>query len=603
MNDTQAIIKFETLPNEILIECFGYLNAIDIFYSFDLLNYRFYQLIRSIPLHLNCQHVDKSTFDQFCNKMLTNSQLKFQIFSLRLSNQCGYDQISAFLSNFSLNKFSHLRSLSLIKLDENHISELVRMLPQLSNLRHFNLTPSWYDSDHILTSLPTSMVQTLMIPNLGFTLELIDHFTSLANLTISSCSIYELYRLLEFIPQLRYISIETIRYDSRMIIDEPHLSNDRGVHLKRLIIHSFTSGSTSLGRFLQQTPNLEFLMISTFYRGKIIAADRWQQLITNSLLRLRVFKFNFSIKFEGKDSEILDKFQEFQSDFWHQQHQWHTECVVNKNRAFIYTVPYISNEFEVASGSKRYYNASINNANVFHKVINLTLFVEAITDTCEYHFSNVKSLRLENTNVDKNHAYPLLQTKYIQYLKMVVSLCNVTHLDISSLYDLEPSVLLQLLKEARNISSLIVHKDTLFPSFDNSELRRYLNKMIRKLDVTGDDDKSFIDPNEIRKLCQVFSNMEQFRCNVFQPDNLVLILHKLSNLSHMKFFSYKKPYRACAGDWLENYGLETDLYSFTIECENDDNDEFDDERYGGYYYDYYDGYYDDVIQMADPVFL
>jgi hypothetical protein len=151
-----------------------------------------------------------------------------------------------------------------------------------------------------------------------------------------------------------------------------------------------------------------------------------------------------------------------------------------------------------------------------------------------------------------------------------------------------------------------VHKDTLFPSFDNSELRRYLNKMIRKLDVTGDDDKSFLDSNEIRKLCQVFSNMEQFRCNVFQPDNLVLILHKLSNLLHMKVFSYKKPYRACAGDWLENYGLETDLYSFTIECENDDDNEFDDERYyclDDSYYDYYNGYYDDVIEMADPVFL
>jgi hypothetical protein len=53
-------MKFEYFPNELLIQCFEYLNAFDIFYSFDHLNSRFTNLIHNIPLHLNYENVIKS---------------------------------------------------------------------------------------------------------------------------------------------------------------------------------------------------------------------------------------------------------------------------------------------------------------------------------------------------------------------------------------------------------------------------------------------------------------------------------------------------------------------------------------------------------------
>ena len=56
-------MKFELLPNEIFIECFQYLNTLDIFYSFDQLNYRFSILIRNIRLHLDFQEIKKSRFN------------------------------------------------------------------------------------------------------------------------------------------------------------------------------------------------------------------------------------------------------------------------------------------------------------------------------------------------------------------------------------------------------------------------------------------------------------------------------------------------------------------------------------------------------------
>jgi hypothetical protein len=62
MSDTQTIMKFELLPNEILIQCFEYL----IFHSFDQLNGRFNHFIRHISLCINLEEdVNKSIFDKF----------------------------------------------------------------------------------------------------------------------------------------------------------------------------------------------------------------------------------------------------------------------------------------------------------------------------------------------------------------------------------------------------------------------------------------------------------------------------------------------------------------------------------------------------------
>jgi len=82
MSDTLSIMKLELLPNEILIECFEYLNAFDIFHSFDQLNHRFNHLIHHIPLCINLKNVNKSIFDEFCTKMLLNPEIKKQVYAL-----------------------------------------------------------------------------------------------------------------------------------------------------------------------------------------------------------------------------------------------------------------------------------------------------------------------------------------------------------------------------------------------------------------------------------------------------------------------------------------------------------------------------------------
>jgi hypothetical protein len=157
----------------------------------------------------------------------------------------------------------------------------------------------------------------------------------------------------------------------------------------------------------------------------------------------------------------------------------------------------------------------------------------------------------------------------------MVNLYNLVHLEIRSECRWKsPSVILQLLKEASHLSSLKVNKTTLFAMFKNLELCEYLTKMIKKLDISvflfG---CGYLDLNESTKMCQIFCNMEEFRCDIGSSDNLEMILNQLSKLTHMKIFSYKTSYGSAGNWWLQRHKFELDSYSFTIKCESEDDDD------------------------------
>jgi hypothetical protein len=109
-------MKFESLPNEILIECFQYLNA---------------------------------------------PEIKREIISLKLSNKGTCNQIQSFLS---LDEFLSLRSLSLIDLENNNIKQLLSMLPYLSNLYYFSFTSKNFQIiERLLKCLPNLKILTISI--------------------------------------------------------------------------------------------------------------------------------------------------------------------------------------------------------------------------------------------------------------------------------------------------------------------------------------------------------------------------------------------------------------------------------------------------------
>jgi len=288
MSEIQIVTNFELLPNEILIECFEYLNAVDIFYSFDQLNYRFNKLIRTTPLHLNCQYVRKSIFDQFRMEILSTPEIKRQIRSIHLSNSYTCVSIKTFLSFFPLDQFSHLRSLTLTGVTQNNIEQLKSMLPLIRELICFRLFESEYKTENLLFVVPISKLRTLTVPKMDPIFSLSDVILTIKNLTIVCCSLDKLYEIFRCVIMLQILNIQKILDHDWKYTDKCSTAN-YAINLKQMGIIIYNQNFDDLTALLKQTPNLKCLRIAADDNSDMIDAFRWEQLITSSLPRLTVF--------------------------------------------------------------------------------------------------------------------------------------------------------------------------------------------------------------------------------------------------------------------------------------------------------------------------
>ncbi|CAF1069079.1 unnamed protein product [Adineta steineri] len=521
-------MKFEFLPNEIFIECFQYLNAPDVFDSFDRLNYRFYTLIRTIPLWLNFEEFKKSKFNQFCQIILSNPELKHQIISLKLSNEGTRGQIEEFLSLFPLSEFINLRSLSLIDLKEENVKQLKPMLALSTNLYYFSFTDLKHKTSAILSELSKSKLRILSIREFQYSTFILKEM-SITALTISYCACYQLLGIFQYALVLKYLKIERLYYYKHGHYPLKY-STGNIARLKQLIINDCRTDFELIEQCLKRTPNLTIFTIRNNTCVNMINADCWEHLIESSLLHLRVFNFYFSY-YNGTHSynNQLKEFQQFQSHFWSKQHHWHTNYEINKDSALIYTMPYVWNEYTLLTSSNNY-----GNLNGFDKVTELTLSQMAIKENSPYYFDNVKSLELiyeyhSDTHPDEYK----LQKEQIKFLNNIVNLSNIKHLKIAASDDvLSSSLLLEILKELPYVSSLEINKRSLILFVKDHELRKYLNTKITTLYLYnyspyGD----YIKSDEIDLLLKTFSDLEQLRCNIKSSVHLSLILRNFSKLS------------------------------------------------------------------------
>lgn len=203
MSDIQGIMKFEFLPNEILLECFEYFNAFNIFYSFDQLISRINNLIRHVPLYVTLQDVNKSMFDQFCTKMILNPDIQNQMYSIHFPDEQEHLLYKLFLSYFSLNIFSNLRKLDIMKRFKS--IALIRPMHEPSEL-YLEIKAA---------DVPLSKLQILSVSTINSFEEHFHEFSSLIRLTISNCRLLDLSKLLTYTPLLEYLKIQRIDYPGK----------------------------------------------------------------------------------------------------------------------------------------------------------------------------------------------------------------------------------------------------------------------------------------------------------------------------------------------------------------------------------------------------
>ncbi|CAF1448521.1 unnamed protein product [Didymodactylos carnosus] len=407
MDRIQTINKLELLPNEILIECFRYLETVQMFYSFDQLNSRYNRLIRRIPLHLDFRDTPRLICDQFCQKMLSDEEIKNQIFSIRLSNKDTTYGIQSFLSTFQLvDDFPHLQSLTLVRVSKSNVIQLISTLPLLSGLSCFRLIDPQIEKKEIFSILPTCQLHTLMLSTLSKDFQITDQLSSITNLTISECHLRDLFQILRTASELKYLNIHHIqRYSSNRVDTNNHFSNHHAIHLKQLIIKHIEYDFSDFIIILKQTPNLNSLTLGASSDKNLVDACQWEDLISSSLPSLKNFKFRIYYYHGNNKNGLEERFKQFQSDFWCKQHHWYTEYELSNYEALIYTIPYIFSIYALVPHTKghilqslfeddqlcQYLNKMIRKLDIGSFYDKLLDDYDRLTDICQV-FSNIEEL-------------------------------------------------------------------------------------------------------------------------------------------------------------------------------------------------------------------
>ncbi|CAF3344920.1 unnamed protein product [Rotaria socialis] len=491
------------------MESFEFLSIFDIFYLFDKLNNRFNQLIRAIPLHLNFKLARQSTFDRLCQLLLLNSEVKKQVYSLVLSNRKTCHQIETFLSHFSLDQFSHLHSLTLIQVGDYTLSKL-HLIPQLYS---FHLIDS---NDINLTYPLTSNLRILSIPTLRSIETFFSQISSITNMTISACSLGQL--------NIHYLS----EYND-WTTNSPTIDIYKAVHLKELIIFNFDYKFEHFQKLAKHLPRLTNFKLYGNCDLDMIDASQWEHLLTSSLARLDIFKFTFNYIYKNNDDiNIQDKFNRFQNDFWLGKH-WPTEYELSNYSATIYTIPYMFNSYDFQLDTQRYSHQLVN---TFDNAKILTVYHATLKDPCLCYFSNVTSLTILPS---EQYFKPRLGTQDIRSLKKIINFSNLKHIGISVKFRLkEPSILLRLLQDLPQLSSIVISICALEAFSYDTDLCEYLNKTIKKLDIYKYGFCSFKTHYQLEEFCKTFSNVEELKCNIDRMTDLLFLLKHLSKLTNLK---------------------------------------------------------------------
>ena len=523
VNQMSMTITFELLPNEIFFQCFGYLHFSDVFYSFERLNSRFNQLIKNVHFHLDFQHVKKSVFDQISRKFLSNPYIKRQIFSLKLSNEsdtCG--QIKTFLNRFSLAEFPALQSLTLINIKQNELVDIQSTFSSLWNLQSIYLRYAGEINSQWLNTLPKLNNVKISLQQLYIDWSLIQGILPITHLTMSySYSLRDFNRLFQIAPYLKSLRIENV-YDDKTNVDGRTMSS-----LKKLVLRIHEISFDRLSIVLKQMPQLEIFTMHSSMNTELIDGNRWERLISSSLVHLTQFRFllQFPLRTSTDPSttsaQISDKFQSFQNDFWHRNHRWFTAYESTQCLGVIYTIPYFNHTYKLTKSTKRYSKDSLN------QITNLILTDGILPQTSPMYFSNVKTLTLLSSSRSAE------DTRDIQSLQTMINFSNLSHLDLGMMSNPEISfILLKIFPHAPHLSSLKIDIELLM-SIIYGQLAKYFYQQIRSLHVTKFISQQQITTKMIGDFSRVFIHIQQLLFPIQRSKHCKQLVTQLTNLSNL----------------------------------------------------------------------
>ncbi|CAF1475170.1 unnamed protein product [Adineta ricciae] len=531
MTDNQTVTRFELLPNEILIQCFQHLDALQIFSSFDQLNSRFNELIRCIPLHLHFRNYPHSLCQRFCDEMLRNPSMRESIHSLHLSNKDEGMWIEFFLEMFAFETFPSLQSLTLIDAYHFNHSALLQMLWSVPSLQCFHLKDSNIDLNEIFSQVRRFPIRTLTLPRLSRYVTLLQYFVPLTSLTIETCNRYQLLQVLNAIHTLKYLQINNL---SREAEESDRYDLEKFTHsLQHLVINNSHYRFNDIEMIIVHTPDLRRLTLFVDFQFNWFSSDEWNHWFHTYLPRLQIFKFCFRFHRSKYPSNVEEDLTAFQNSLQPYIRHHSIECFLSSCRGMIYTVPYAFSTFKFHAGMRRFHHTTIDGENTFGRVRQLKICTNEVERYDYHHYRRFSHREPRRSPFNEEYIFEPLRPDDIQCI--IENFSHVKHLDVSKFSRQQnPSVLMEILRRTPHVTSLTMTSDTLISSLENTELRQYLQRMIRKLTITNSLYSSY--ENNIQwQLCVVFTNLQQLTCTFREERYVTYFLTHLPKLIRAQF--------------------------------------------------------------------
>ncbi|CAF1181816.1 unnamed protein product, partial [Didymodactylos carnosus] len=366
---TSIISTLEHLPDEIILEIFKHMKAIDIIRAFFMLNSRFNRIINDVKLNVDLENISKNDFDYNCEHILCKRYFQSQVHFLKLSNIGTWRAIDTFFDKFAIEQFTNLTCLTLI----DSKSLLREILESLSSLRYLN----------------TLIIQESDYPT--------DNTSSISNIVISD--------KISSLKKCVLLFDELVRLDNKM--NCTHLSTKVPLLTHLNLIKTGRIYFEYIESLLENLPQLKYLSCSaTDY--DFADGERWEHTLS-TLHSLGTFQFDLVLAVDNDvvtATNIISKFNQ----------QWpmvyeHDE-INNHEFLYIHTIPYPHSTLRKSFSCFRSANSL---SNVYDKVEYLSHIVNSSQIISPNYYPNVHSLELEDEEGDNDILIkvPLVDTSSI----------------------------------------------------------------------------------------------------------------------------------------------------------------------------------------------
>lgn len=380
------------LPVEIIYKILDQLDICIIFTSLHHVCKRFDEILLTYgKYHLNFEKLSFNELKLICSRIRPE-----QVTELTLSddeNRAGF--IDLFLSKFSLDSFTCLRSLTLKQINDDEMMNRILIpmadrhsLSKCSSLKIINSAECY---DDVVVEIITSILTKSTLREVHFDLSYSRttsnplpwlELSSIQLLTFSGmCTVNFIRNLLTCVPELKCLTMDDIDFDDEVDLnyvpnpvdtsdeefDEEPIEPNKTVRyapmntsnpLHSLVLNTCSIPMLKLEWLLEEIPSLKNLRLTTVHDYNdltILDGQRWEKLLIN----VERFQFLFIVNLSSEpEFDIEACLMKFQRHFWTEGKQWFVGLEKYDDDLILYSLPYSHQVFMVKNNFTSFENRS-----------------------------------------------------------------------------------------------------------------------------------------------------------------------------------------------------------------------------------------------------